>query len=522
MLPVSWPVRHRRAAGTVVATRAALPGAALRARVDVLAAGGLFLAALALRAYRLTAQPLWLDELIGVELGRAGLGAMLYIPVIGPHPPLYYLLSWAGAGFGAADAEWAWRWIPMLSGALGVPLLYLLVRQLAGRAAAGLAAFALLLSPAHVYFSQEARPYTLLALVASATSWLLVRAATQPGAPRRTGAFLGLSLAGVYAGYCYALVLAGQLLHLALGRGRARAAKLAVACALVGLPLASVAGGPLGHLAERDLHKEALTPLHVARSMLVYESLRYGSSPFHVAVPAVVAALGAIGVASALRRPALRAPASVHLLPLAAGFLLVFGVLDLGLGVQMSAKDAKQFLPLLPAALVCAALGVDTAVRRLPRPASAILVVALAAGAVGLAADGLPRYWATSKSPEGELALELRDRFRDGDAIVSLHTSLRRALRHYVTELEPAVWPSDAYAPWFGPALPPGSAPPTEAHALVEALAGSHGRLWLLGRRGDERLAALPAGCRAERRLEREPFVAIELRCGGAQPPGRP
>lgn len=129
------------------------PPAARRDRWDAYLPLALFAGALALRLYRLNADPLWLDELYAVQLGRLGLGAIFANSLADPHPPLNYLLLWLGSGFATARGEWAYRWMAVLAGAATAPLVYWLARRWAGRAAAVRAALVRVAAP-----EQRAQP----------------------------------------------------------------------------------------------------------------------------------------------------------------------------------------------------------------------------------------------------------------------------------------------------------------------------------------------------------------------------
>ena len=140
---------------------------------DALFVAVLTLAALALRLVRIGAESFWLDEAYSFQLASADLPSIWSGAVGNRHtPPLYYAILhlWRVFGDGAASL----RALSALLGALAVPLLHRLGRELldrrAGRIAAAVAAF----SPFLVYYGQEARGYTLLlALLLAAAIGLL-------------------------------------------------------------------------------------------------------------------------------------------------------------------------------------------------------------------------------------------------------------------------------------------------------------------------------------------------------------
>lgn len=121
---------------------------------------GLTALAAVLRLWRLGAWSLWIDE-----------GNTLYLTqhLSGKRPtdayPLFFWLERLVVDV-LGTGEFALRLLPALFGIASVPLLYLLFRRPAGERAAFWAATLMALSPWHVFWSQNARYYTLLLLLA--------------------------------------------------------------------------------------------------------------------------------------------------------------------------------------------------------------------------------------------------------------------------------------------------------------------------------------------------------------------
>ncbi|PDW00183.1 glycosyltransferase family 39 protein [Candidatus Viridilinea mediisalina] len=161
----------------------------------------LFLLALAPRLYQLDAQSLWLDEGSSWQLSRAP-WAYLLADLFNPSSayPLYHLLlkGWMEL-FGASEA--ALRMPSALAGALTVPVIYLAARELGAWARQGVggeghperrtnlavapnrspwlypfaAALLMLASPYAIWYSQEAKVYSLWLLISTLLVWLLLR-----------------------------------------------------------------------------------------------------------------------------------------------------------------------------------------------------------------------------------------------------------------------------------------------------------------------------------------------------------
>ncbi|UCC64016.1 MAG: glycosyltransferase family 39 protein [Anaerolineae bacterium] len=120
----------------------------------------LLLLAFALRIYRLPEQSLWYDEALSVYYARQSLPGLLAGVSGSDHPPLHSLLlhGWIAL---AGRSEFAVRYLSLWWGVLGVALLCLLGKRLFDEPTALLATALLAISPFHVWYSQEARMYSL-------------------------------------------------------------------------------------------------------------------------------------------------------------------------------------------------------------------------------------------------------------------------------------------------------------------------------------------------------------------------
>ena len=123
----------------------------------------------------LDAQGFWLDEAATVELLRLDLGSMLHrIPDAESTPPLYYLMAWAWSKLFGLD-EVGLRSLSALLGTALVPAAYAAGRRLCSdRVGLGVAALAAV-NPLLVWYSQEARSYALLVLLAGLSLWAFAR-----------------------------------------------------------------------------------------------------------------------------------------------------------------------------------------------------------------------------------------------------------------------------------------------------------------------------------------------------------
>lgn len=96
-------------------------------------------------------------------------------------PPLYFVFAWLGAKIGDPQV---WLRVPALvAGVATVPALYVLGVRTVGRPAALVGAAALALSPVAIFYSAEARAYSLTALFVVLSAIALLAALERGGAP---------------------------------------------------------------------------------------------------------------------------------------------------------------------------------------------------------------------------------------------------------------------------------------------------------------------------------------------------
>jgi mannosyltransferase len=126
---------------------------------------GLVGVAAVLRFYGLGHQGFWFDEATTAQLVRFSPGKMLgLIPQSESTPPLYYCVAWVWARlFG--DHEAGLRSLSALAGVLVVPVAYGAGARLMSRRAGLIAAALTACSPLLVWYSQEARSYSVLVLL---------------------------------------------------------------------------------------------------------------------------------------------------------------------------------------------------------------------------------------------------------------------------------------------------------------------------------------------------------------------
>jgi mannosyltransferase len=221
-----------------------------RSRTFWIVAGLTGLAAV-LRFSTLGAQSFHHDEIVTAgRVVRASLWHLFDRVVVGESvPPLYYLLAWPWskiAGTGAVGL----RSLSATVGVAAIPIAYLIGAELRGRGA-GIATAALVATnPMLVFYSQEARAYSLLVLLSSISLLFFLRASRREG--QRDLLCWALASALALATHYFAIFpLALEAALLARARGReARRALLALAAAC--LLLAPLALTQASHIDNTD------------------------------------------------------------------------------------------------------------------------------------------------------------------------------------------------------------------------------------------------------------------------------
>jgi hypothetical protein len=177
------------------------------------AVAGLMVAAAVLRFARIGHQGFWFDEGNTALEVRYGVGQMLtLLKHYESTPPLYYAVAWVWArvfGYG----ETALRSLSAVCGVLVVPVAYAAARKLvsarAGLIAAALTAF----NPLLIWYSQEARAYSLVVLLTGASLVAFAYARSDP-APRVLAAWALTCVLALATEYYAALLIVPEALWL--------------------------------------------------------------------------------------------------------------------------------------------------------------------------------------------------------------------------------------------------------------------------------------------------------------------
>jgi mannosyltransferase len=273
--------------------QAAAPPAHRRASTPVAIVLALTVLAAVLRFATLDVQSIWLDESATIVLVQRGFSGMLsHLSASESAPPLYYILIWAWTKVFGAGAV-GFRSLSALAGTLTVPVLYAAGRRISTRAGLWAAALAAV-NPAMYYYSQEARAYALLILLAAAALVLWQRALDAP-TPRRLWAWAGMSILALLTHYFAAFLFLPEALILARRLGWRRVLAPIGAVVLVGLALLPLAAAQRAD-GKTDWIEAASLSSRVAESAKQFLVGLYGPLELFTAAITGLLALGAVAL----------------------------------------------------------------------------------------------------------------------------------------------------------------------------------------------------------------------------------
>jgi mannosyltransferase len=170
-------------------------------------AGVILLAAL-LRLPYLGRESLWYDESISVAIAHLNWGDLWkVVSRYEANAALYWGLLHVWVNFG--DTEFVVRSLSAVAGVLTVPVIYALGRSLFGTKVAVIGAVLLAANTFHIRYSQEARAYSLVVLLATLSSLFFARAVQNQSRNEWVGYILTSTLA-VYTHFFAVLVLGAQ------------------------------------------------------------------------------------------------------------------------------------------------------------------------------------------------------------------------------------------------------------------------------------------------------------------------
>jgi mannosyltransferase len=332
-----------------------------------------------LRFATLGAQSYHHDEIVTASrVLRVGFGhAMDAVGFSESAPPLYYVLAWLWTQV-AGTGEWGLRSLSAVAGVATIPVAYLIGRELRGERVGLLAAALVAVNPMLLWYSQEARAYSLLCFFCALSLLYCVRAIQREGEGKRDFVLWGVFSALALATHYFAVFpLIAEVVLLWRRRGRAIFPGLLI----VGLATALLA--PLAYHQMSYGHAEWIGKFslghrlgEVAISFLVGETgdiIGRVETPGPALVPLALVAAAFVLLAVRGSRDERRAAA----IPLAVGATAIAVPLLLALGP--GGKDfvlARNLLPALVPFLLTVAVALG--VRRAPRLGATLATLLLA------------------------------------------------------------------------------------------------------------------------------------------------
>jgi mannosyltransferase len=368
----------------------------------------------------------WLDEILGDNLTTDAAHAPWWRWIAGfepEHGPLYYATQLASRVFGRS--EFAGRLVPALCGIAAVALAALIARKI-GERASGIFAVAAItaMSPLHVYFSREARPYGLILLLSTLALLLLCGAGNPAGGFFRSSKIaIATLLALLYTSAVAGPLVAAILVAALIARNWRFAAASGVALAL--FPLLYRGTRVPSDVPIQKLDLSLLTDIVRGFSVSALDS---PVRPAAFTAVVVFVIIGAVAIARRNRRTAAILVAMAVLPPL-------FAVASLQVIGHWFA--IRYVVAGLPAFLVLAGAGVAalTSLAGVAELAFTIVIVA----ALGLELVPVAHREPTLKVDWRSLAASLKAHARPGDLIIAGQMWSGASMAYYLHDLPPGV-----------------------------------------------------------------------------------
>lgn len=390
--------------------------------------------AVALRLYGLADESLRLDE------------GFIYARITGTYSAAltHWDMQWQGALFALVEKAWcdvfghseySLRFLPALFGILAVPALYFLGRTLFSSAAGLVAALLLAVNPCAIYFSQDARPYSLFLLLTIVSTDFAIRALRDKfntwRVPFTLSAILGLYTHpyGVFLLPFYAslpFLVSEDPIPVAVKR---RYFKMFAWVVAAYVPMVIVFARTMVGKMQGRLHDADFIPRATLSLLADTFSKYFMSVPGAIIVGLIVVPVLLLGL---YRR---KTPASLRIpLALAVCFLLIPWLVS---QILTPIYFFRYTIPALAALLLVLGWGLAT----LPVPLRIFLILILSVVSTDALAD---YYTKVDKDPWRQTVELLRPRRQPGDLLIVNPPWAVRSLKYYVAERDSV----EIYAPW--------------------------------------------------------------------------
>ncbi len=444
-------------------------------RIEWIALLGLILLAAALRFYRLQAQDIWGDEAFSIFLSQQPLSHVI-AGGADTHPPLYPVLLFVWLRLFGSTA-FATRSLSVLIGTLAVPLIFVFAKRLVPDRprVKWFAALLATVSPLLIYYSQETRMYELVAVLALASMYLMLRVTDQPSA-RTRGAYFIATLLAMYTHYSAFFVIAAQDIFALFHRRKDRAAllhwiTLQVVLAIAYVPWIIVQTSFLSGKANSRFDEWDWRGIEMifGKTFLSFSAGLTVDYPIIQIATVVFLAIAALGVFALIKKfeRGRERPAPSQSMWLAPVYFIVPVIVAFVVNPVMPFFYERYVLVALPGFVITIALGLDYVAQQ-----RALAAVGIAGVIVIVSAYSQWNYYfndAYAKGKYGHMMAYVSSHAQPGDALI-LNNPLQKPLYLY-------------YAPRGIPAyfFPDGS--PLEDPSTRQQfarIAHSHSRLWLV------------------------------------------
>ncbi len=183
-------------------------------RRDLLLVALITLAGVALRVSTMLARGLWLDEAISIAQAGRTLERVIETLANGVHPPLFHVLLhyWMKT---IGSGEVAIRSYAVIWGVLAIPAAFWAARIIYGRRAGLLAAALVAYSPYHIWYSQEARMYSMMFFFAMMSLGFMALA-LKTNLPRDWWGYAIFTLLGMFTHYFFSFFVLGEVIYYVL------------------------------------------------------------------------------------------------------------------------------------------------------------------------------------------------------------------------------------------------------------------------------------------------------------------
>lgn len=177
----------------------------------------LTLVGLVFRLISINSRGLWLDEAITVYQAQLSFSDLVQTMAGGVHPPLFHILMhlWASV-FGTTEV--AVRGFALVWGTLAIPASYWATRALFDRRTSLIAALMTTVSPYFIWYSQEARMYSMMLFFGFMSIGFYARAV---GGNRKRDwlGYTAFTFLGMFTHYFFAFLVMGEVLHFVVVKG---------------------------------------------------------------------------------------------------------------------------------------------------------------------------------------------------------------------------------------------------------------------------------------------------------------